>query len=112
MSLSVAAERENLRRHGTRTFVLPPGAILGAARQDIEVKRRKAEKIEEAARPYAFCRQHVKKAETVRDLIQAALDDIERGLGSGKLNTRLIYSDEGLLRAALALLPVQEEAAA
>jgi len=100
MAMTQLAERKMLLRHGTKAFTLKPNSIVQAARQDLLIKERKSRGDEEMARPYAFCRSHVKKAATPAELIEAALSDINRGLASNKYNTLLIYSDEDVLRAA------------
>ncbi len=52
-------------------------------------------------RQYAFHRSHVAKADTANDLIRAAIAAPGLGQSSGKRDTRLIYSDIELLKAAL-----------
>jgi len=98
--MSLSSERDMLLQHGTKAFVLKPSAILGAATNDLKIKRLKAAGYEEGNRPYAFHRDHVKKAKTVRELLDLALDDPDRGVESAKYNTRMIYSDLDLLRGA------------
>lgn len=93
-----------MQKHGTRAFVLPPSAIVRTAENDLKVRTRK-EKFE--CKPgvhYAFAGYHVRNAKDTADLLKRALSDRERGLKSGKLNTRLIYGDDELLRLALALV--------
>jgi hypothetical protein len=80
---------------------LPPGAIIGAARADLALKRRKVERQEAPGAPYAFHRRHVAKAVTAAELLELAYEDRDRGLGSGKLNTRVIYGDPAALAAAI-----------
>ncbi|WP_201829623.1 hypothetical protein [Microvirga zambiensis] len=101
MSMSPAAEREMLQKHGTAAFTLKPGAILGAAQQDLRIRRNKKDDIDEPGRPYAFLCTHVRKAKTEGELLELALANPDKGLESGKYNTRLIYGNPDLLRAAL-----------
>jgi hypothetical protein len=103
-----------LQKHGTVAFRLKPGAILGAAEQDLRVRKNKKADIDEPGRPYAFLCAHVRRAKTAGELIELALANPDKGLESGKHNTRLIYGDPDLLRAALELFierhPVAEAA--
>lgn len=103
MSLSPAAEREMLQKHGTVAFRMKPGAIVSAAEQDLRIRQNKKADIDEPGRPYAFLSSHVRKAKTAADLVEAAIANPDKGIESGKYNTRLIYGDVELLRAALAL---------
>ena len=50
---------------------------------------------------YAFHRKHVVGAETANDIIRNAIAEPGLGLASGKRDTRLLYSDIELLKAAL-----------
>jgi len=97
-----ARERVMLLDHGTKAFDLPPSAIVATAAADLRLRQRKAEDDELHAAPYAFHRAHVRKAATPAELIELALKQPSKGAESAKINTRRIYSDEELLRAALA----------
>jgi hypothetical protein len=92
-----------LQRHGTAAFKLKPGSIVSAAEQDLRIRQNKKDDIDEPGRPYAFVCSHVRKAKSAGELIELALAHPEKGVDSGKYNTRLIYGDQDLLRAALAL---------
>lgn len=107
--MSKASEQQMLREHGTRAFELKPGALVGAAMSDLRLLERKRAKEAPGAAPYAFHRDHVRPANSARDNMSRALSDRERGLSSAKQNTTLIYSNEDLLRAALALAPDSAE---
>jgi hypothetical protein len=97
-----------LHEHGTRVFVLTPGAIIGAARQDLKIKWRKAIKECERGRAYAFHRDHVARARCVAELLRLALDNGMRGALSGKRNTRAIYRAAESLTAALRMIGQSE----
>lgn len=102
---SANQERALLHEIGTKAFRLRPGSIVSAAQADLRLRARKSEQEAEPSAPYAFHRNHVRKALTARDLISLALADRDRGVGSSKLNTRRIYEDEELLRDALGAAP-------
>lgn len=96
-----------LQQHGTRLFRLKPVNIIQAAEADLRLRRQKLEQRSEPSEaqisqraPYAFCSQHVRGAKSVSELLARALKDRDRGLGSGKRMTRVIYEDEEILRAA------------
>jgi|SRR5215831_5651069 len=93
---------------------LPAGAIAHAAYNDLrvrELKRVKRDDVGEiVALPfyepmsrYCFHRRHVRKAKSAYDLIKLALAEPGIGQGSGKSNTRLVYSDIDQLWLALAV---------
>ncbi len=90
-----------MEAHGTTLVKLKPKMIWSVAMDDF--KRREWNKSADVAsmRPYAFHRKHVDGAESANDIIRAALADLERGRSSSKRDTRLLYADEELLRAAL-----------
>jgi hypothetical protein len=90
-----------LQKHGTVAFKLKPGSIVTAAEQDLRIRQNKTADIDEPGRPYAFLCAHVRKAKTAGELIELALANPDKGLESGKYNTRLIYGDQDLLKAAL-----------
>ena len=86
--------------HGTRAFHLTPSSIKAAAERDL---RRRDENEAPPYQQYAFHRKHVRKGETVRDILDLATKEPAFGQTSGKRCTRLIYGDVTLLQAALAL---------
>lgn len=107
-------ERRRLQDHGTKLMELKPSSIWAAAMADLE--RRKHNIKYGDFQFYAFHRDHVVSAESANDIIRAAIKDIEdaeaaaedadapvvaKGRKSGKANTRLIYSNVELLKAAL-----------
>ncbi|RZN30484.1 hypothetical protein [Bradyrhizobium sp. Leo121] len=106
MSIGTAAERQMLHEMGTKLSVLKPSSIIGAAKNDLALRDRKrnAEFIDDELQRehYAFHRRHVAKAASVAELLQKAIDERAIGLSSGKFNTRMIYENTPLLRAALA----------
>lgn len=100
-----------LQTHGTKLMELKPSSIWQAAMADLKRRERNKNVVGDYER-YAFHRDHVERAETANDLIRAAIKDIEdaeaaevpviaKGRKSGKANTRLIYSNVELLKAAL-----------
>lgn len=94
----------NLQDNGTKAFSLKASSIVSAAQADLNNKVRNAEPADDGkVRWYTFHRKHVRKAESPAALLRLALGDRERGLESGKPNTRMIYGDEELLKAALEL---------
>lgn len=102
-----------LATHGTKVWTLTPQSIITAAGHDLKLwahKREVSRKGPEQATPYAFHRDHVRSATSASDLITLALNDRAKGDASSKRETRTIYSDVPLLKAALALLrrPVAE----
>ena len=90
-----------MEAHCTTLVKLKPKMIWSVAMDDL--KRREWNKSADVAsmRPYAFHRKHVEGAESANDIIRAAIADIERGRSSGKRDTRLLYADVELLKAAL-----------
>lgn len=94
----------DLQRHGTKLFELKPANLVQAARADRRKVERNTDGSSKTYLPYAFHRAHVRRSDNERDLIGRALADRDRGLGSGKANTRMIYGDEELLRRALELV--------
>jgi hypothetical protein len=97
-----------LSEHGTTLMDLPPGAIAGAADNDLKIRAGKQDETIEASRHYAFHHKHVRKADCAADVIRAALADLDLGpksigLSSAKPTTRLIYSQREKLIAALAI---------
>lgn len=96
-------DRELLAEHGTRLMVLKPSSLVQAAHADLARKRRNKTPGISHYEHYAFHRTHVKRAQTVAELL--ALASAQPGLGacSTKINTRLIYSDVSLLEQAKAL---------
>lgn len=97
-------DREMLAEHGTELMVLKPSSILQTASADLQRCRRNEEEANADApcyEQYAFHRKHVRKATDVLDLLVRALMDPVPGLESGKFNTRMIYGNGALLRAAI-----------
>jgi hypothetical protein len=100
-----------LHEHGTGAFALPAGAILCAARHDVRLRQRKLANGAAQATRYNFHRTHVLRAGSdVSTLLSLAIADRERGIASGKLETRRIYRHEDGLRGALDLA-IQEQGA-
>lgn len=100
-------EREMLRENGTQLSMLRPSSVVATAQADLRRAARNKERFGEPCEFYAFHRKHVTKAArgidaSPKKLIEIALADMERGKVSGKYNTRLLYSDEQLLKSALA----------
>lgn len=104
--------RDLLEKHGTKTFTLPAGAIIGAAQADLMLRDRKrgqrithkmgeTVELQIQAQHYAFHRRHVSRAKDAQQLIAIAIKQRKIGLKSGKKNTRLIYRDAKLLKSAL-----------
>jgi len=98
-----------LHHHGTKLVQLLPQNLVQAAEADLKLKALKAAERAQALageitwvdmRPYAFHRRHVARAKDASELLHIACNDIARGHGSGKLQTRVIYSDYALLQAA------------
>jgi hypothetical protein len=104
---------ELLRLHGTRAFVLKPASIAEAARADLRRRERNAEiRAQRKAEPtyywgtcdnrFCFAPEHVSKATSPAELIELALKEPGVGREAEQYSTRLVYSDDPLLRAALA----------
>lgn len=91
-----------LSQYGTAAFRLPPSAVAAAAANDLHVKNRA--KRGASGRRYAFAWEHVSAASTPAALLRLAIDNPSAGQGSRDANTRDLYRDQDLLRAALALL--------
>jgi len=94
-----------LEQHGTKLMQLKPSMIWRCAMDDIE---RRAHNHAVATngndgefKHYAFHRRHVLKASTANDILRAAIAEPGLGQASGKRDTRLLYSDVELLKAAL-----------
>src|SRR5262245_23453659 len=90
-----------LAEHGTHAFQLQPSSILHAAATDLKTRDRA--KKNAAGRRYLFVWAHVKEARSPHDLIRRALESPGLGAGHPDQNTRMIYRDQELLRAALTL---------
>jgi hypothetical protein len=93
-----------LEHHGTKLVTLKPDSIVAAARADLNKAVRKREGRLDRFEPYAFHRVHVRAADYADELITLAIKGRELGLASGKAMTRLLYGDEELLYAALAVV--------
>ena len=90
-----------MEQHGTSLMKLKPKMIWQIAMADLGRRSHNAQAHISDMKPYAFCRQHVIKAESANDILRAAIADPERGRQSAKRDTRLLYSDIKLLKAAL-----------
>lgn len=90
-----------LEEHGTQLMVLRPSSIWAAAMEDLKRRSYNKDPGEDGFRVYAFHRKHVLKANSANDVIRAAIAEPGLGLASGKRDTRLLYSDVELLKAAL-----------
>lgn len=90
-----------MEQHGTTLIKLKPSMIWDCAMADLA--RRDCNKDYPPGKPehYAFHRRHVEKAESANDIIRAAIADPGRGQRSAKRDTRLLYADVELLKAAL-----------
>lgn len=86
----------------TRGPSLTPPAILAAARQDAASRQFNRGRRSGCLR-YVFLRQHVRAATSAADLIRRAIAGLYDAGATTKRETKLIYSDAGLLRAALEL---------
>lgn len=87
--------------------VLKPANIVQAAKADLERREHNISADNSDMRIYAFHRRHVAKAKGCTfTLIEFAVKEQSIGLESSKRNTRLIYHDIDLLRAALELVRV------
>lgn len=86
---------------------LTPGSVVQAAAADLQRHVRNLEVRERQAwrggrfEPYAFHRDHVRRANAAHELIALALKQPGFGVGSGKRTTRNLYADAPLLSAAL-----------
>lgn len=101
-----------LEEHGTKLMQLKPSMIWRCAMDDLgRLKHNRAVAASAKVPPnfqqegefkqYAFHRSHVIKAETANDILRAAIAEPGKGQASGKRDTRLLYSDLELLKAAL-----------
>jgi len=87
---------------------LLPQNVLQAAEADLMRRiRNKATAQRRTFEPYAFQRDHVRRAKTIRQLLVTALMQPQLGLRSKKRNTKLLYGDGALLVRALRLLQAQ-----
>ena len=90
-----------LEVHGTKLMVLKPSSIWAAAMEDLSRRAFNKAAAGDSFRAYAFHRKHAIKAGTANDIIRAAIKEPGLGQASGKRDTRLLYSDVELLKAAL-----------
>ncbi len=90
-----------LEEHGTKLMALKPSMVWRCAMDDLE--RRDRNKLAQHGdyQQYAFHRRHVVKASTANDILRAAIEQPGLGQASGKKDTRLLYADVELLKAAL-----------
>lgn len=85
----------------TKVDNLTPGAVIGAAKRDLQrieinkIRRKQKEPPEH----YAFLRQHVQQAKTAKDLIALALAH-DLTPHTWKRQTLAIYSSRTVLQAA------------
>jgi hypothetical protein len=91
------------RARYTKAFQLTPTSIVAAAVKDLTTRELNVS--DSGRRWYSFHRKHVVKATTPSELVTLALKDRKRGIVSSKPNTRAIYQDEELLKAAASLPP-------
>lgn len=92
-------DKRLLEEHGTELMILKPSSIWSAAMSDLAKREHNSKADITELKHYAFHRDHVKKAQTANDVIRAAIAQIGKGQASG--NTRLLYRDPELLKAAL-----------
>ena len=100
------SERNMLAEHGTPLMELKPSTVLQAAAEDIKrhTRNQHAAMLGELSfEHFAFHRKHVRKAVDARDLLIRALMEPGIGLSSAKYNTRLLYGNGALLKAAIEL---------
>lgn len=93
--------RSHLEQHGTTLMQFKPEAIWRMAMADFDRRAGNANADVTEMKHYNFHRDHVRKATTANDILRAAIADLERGRGSGKKITRLLYGDAEQLRKAL-----------
>lgn len=89
---TATAERLALLHHGTKPASLTPNAVLMVAQADMTRKRKPC-----------FLKAHVKDAKKPSDILKAAKDHHQVGIGSSNVNTARVYSDPETLEAAYAL---------
>ena len=108
-----------LLEHGTKPWRLPASAVLHTAKADIQLRDRKRKNSQASRdlslpgsehydyelqhRSYAFINGHVRSAADAADLLRRAIDDDNDWHVSTKVNTKILYGDKDLLRAALTL---------
>ena len=100
-SFEVRKVHSVMEQHGTQLMRLKPSMIWRCAMDDLERRERNRKADPGEYEQYAFCRSHVAKAESANDILRAAIIQPGKGQASGKRDTRLIYSDVELLKAAL-----------
>lgn len=86
---------------------LKPQNVLQAAEADLMRRYRNKRYVGTRAKafePYAFHRDQVRAAKTIKQLVRSALMCPDKGLKSKKKNTRMLYADGALLVAALRYL--------
>jgi hypothetical protein len=88
---------------------LRPQNIIGAAQADLARRERNKLRfkgqLDDALERYAFLGSHVRRANSVRHLLDLAIKKPVKGQAAGKRNTRIIYGDADLLKQALELSP-------
>lgn len=90
-----------LEEHGTKLMQLKPSMIWRCAMDDLDRRAHNKNTDATGMKQYAFHRKHVAKATTANDILRAAIAQPGLGQASTKKDTRLLYSDVELLRAAL-----------
>jgi hypothetical protein len=90
-----------MEQHGTKLMQLKPSMIWRCAMDDLDRKAYNKDPVPGQYKQYAFHRRHVIKASTANDILRAAIAEPGLGQASGKRDTRLLYADVELLKAAL-----------
>jgi len=90
-----------MEQHGTKLMQLKPSMIWRCAMDDLARRVRNTDPKSVEYEHYAFHRKHVAKASTANDILRAAIAEPGLGQASGKRDTRLLYADVELLKAAL-----------
>lgn len=90
-----------MENHGTKLMQLKPSMIWRCAMDDMDRRAHNKNTDVAGMKQYAFHRKHVAKANTANDIIRAAIAQPGLGQSSSKKDTRLLYSDVELLKAAL-----------
>lgn len=124
------ADNEVMQRHGAGPSGLTPGSVCQAAEEDLKRCMRNAQRRQMPAftkddfEPYAFAGRHVVRvmngaskkippgSGTAAELLTIALADAMRrnasyGITINRCNTRRLYGDPDLLRAAIAHMKAQ-----
>jgi hypothetical protein len=86
------SERLALLHHGTQPAQLSANAILQVAQADMRRKRKPC-----------FLKKHVKDAKKPSDILKAAAEHHQDGIGASNINTARVYSNAETLHEAHAL---------